>query len=200
MSTQALPTHTDDDPARVDSAATRSGSHRQPAGAPVLRTPEIRDGARLWEIAKDSQVLDTNSSYAYLLWCRDFAATSVVAEVDGRVAGFVIGYLRPESPRTVFVWQVAVDHDQRGRGLGVAMLDRLVDNLIDAGGHGVDALETTVSPDNPASIAMFAALARRRGAEMAKTELFTPGDFPDSHIAEDLYRIAPIARKTERDL
>ncbi|WP_280467669.1 diaminobutyrate acetyltransferase [Nocardia cyriacigeorgica] len=200
MSTQALPTQTDDDPAHIDSVATRSGSRRPTAGAPILRTPEIRDGARIWGIAKDSQVLDTNSSYAYLLWCRDFAATSVVAEVDGRVVGFVIGYLRPESPRTVFVWQVAVDHDQRGRGLGVAMLDRLVDNLIDAEGHGVDALETTVSPDNPASIAMFAALARRRGAEMTKTELFTPGDFPDSHIAEDLYRIAPIARKTERDL
>ncbi|NEW37476.1 diaminobutyrate acetyltransferase [Nocardia cyriacigeorgica] len=166
----------------------------------MVRRPRISDGARMWGIAKDSQVLDTNSSYAYLLWCRDFAATSVVAEVDDRVVGFVIGYLRPESPRTVFVWQVAVDHEQRGRGLGVAMLDRLVDNLIDAEGNGIDALETTVSPDNPASIAMFAALARRRDAEMTKNELFAPGDFPDSHIAEDLYRIAPIARKTERDL
>nr|WP_081512710.1 diaminobutyrate acetyltransferase [Nocardia donostiensis] len=186
-----------------------------PAGAVVLRQPRIADGTRIWEIAKDSQVLDVNSSYAYLLWCRDFAASSVVAEVDGKVVGFVTGYLRPESPSTLFVWQVAVDDDQRGRGLGVAMLDHLVGSLAASVdneeadnkevenetplGSGVRELETTVSPDNTASVAMFASLARRRGAQMTKSSLFEPDMFPDSHAAEDLYHIAPIARNTERD-
>ena len=59
--------------------------------AVLFRSPQIDDGVRLWEIARDSKVLDLNSSYAYLLWCRDFSATSIVAEVDGRVVGFVSG-------------------------------------------------------------------------------------------------------------
>ena len=168
----------------------------------VLRAPRITDAARLWQIVDESKVLDVNSSYAYLLWCRDFATTSVVAERGGRVVGFVTGYLRPEAPGTLFVWQVAVDADQRGRGVGVAMLDWLV-AAVTAPGHpaggAMTALETTVSPDNSASIAMFASLARRRGAEMVRSELFEPGVFPDSHEAEDLYRISPIARKNERD-
>ncbi|WTL30464.1 diaminobutyrate acetyltransferase [Nocardia sp. NBC_01503] len=154
----------------------------------ILRTPDLDDGARLWRIAANSGVLDTNSSYAYLLWCRDFAATSVVVEIDGEVGGFVIGYLRPQQPDTFFVWQVAVEHAHRGKGLGVAMLDFLFDGLAE---HGVSALETTVSPDNAASIAMFGALARRHGAPLTRRPLFGPGHFPDGHEPEHLFRIAP---------
>nr|WP_067522566.1 diaminobutyrate acetyltransferase [Nocardia uniformis] len=152
----------------------------------ALRSPCVDDGAQIWRIARDSQVLDTNSSYAYLMWCRDFAATSMVVDIDGVVAGFVIGYQRPHAPDVLFVWQVAVDHAYRGRGLGVAMLDHLLNNCA---GQGVSTLETTISPDNPASIAMFGSLARRRGATMADYSLFERADFPDHHEAERLYRI-----------
>nr|WP_319943179.1 diaminobutyrate acetyltransferase [Nocardia aurantia] len=163
-----------------------------------MRAPRTADGAPLWRIAVDSRVLDANSSYAYLLWCRDFRSTSVVAEIDSQVAGFVIGYLRPQARNTLFVWQVAVDHRFRGRGLAGTMLDRLVGNVA---AHGVSTLETTVSPDNDASLAMFAALARRHGTELEREELFTPPDFPDGHQAEDLYRIAlQTAAHTEEEI
>lgn len=161
----------------------------------VLRPPRVGDGAEIWRIAKESRVLDVNSSYAYLLWCRDFAGTSLVAESGGRVVGFVIGYLRPDRPDTVFVWQVAVDRSQRGRGTGTALIQRLLDNVA---AHGATALETTVAPDNPASIAMFGSVARRRGAEMTRQPLFEPGVFPDHHTAEDLYRIAPTVQEELR--
>ena len=72
--------------------------------------PAVADGAALWRIARDSKTLDLNSSYSYLLWCRDFAATSAVARDEtGQPVGFVTGYTRPERPRTLLVWQVAVD-------------------------------------------------------------------------------------------
>ncbi|MEV6768493.1 diaminobutyrate acetyltransferase [Nocardia sp. NPDC051030] len=160
----------------------------------LIREPVVGDGGRMWQIAKDSQVLDANSSYAYLLWCRDFADTSMVAEIDGEVAGFVIGYTRPQAPQTLFVWQVAVDHAHRGRGLGVAMLDALLEYGAE---QDISLLETTISPDNPASIAMFSALARRRGAQMTRSELFAAGQFPDGHEPEDLYRIAPVTPQEE---
>ncbi|MFI5783620.1 diaminobutyrate acetyltransferase [Nocardia sp. NPDC051570] len=134
-------------------------------------------------------MLDANSSYAYLLWCRDFRATSVVVEIGGDIAGFTTGYLRPQAPDVLFIWQVAVDHAYRGRGLGVAMLDHLVNNLA---AQGISTLETTVSPDNEASLAMFASLARRREAQLTRQVLFEPQDFPDGHESEDLYRIGPL--------
>ncbi|MEU2255325.1 diaminobutyrate acetyltransferase [Nocardia xishanensis] len=183
----------------IDSADLASAWRRSDRiGVPRLRAPQLGDAAQIWRIAKDSHVLDTNSSYAYLLWCRDFPGTTVVAEVDGRVVGFVIGYLRPQAPDTVFVWQVAVSQSERGRGTGTALIEHLLDTVAP---HGVTALETTISPDNPASVAMFAAVARRRGARMTKRPLFDPGVFPDNHAAEDLYRIAPTAqRKPEKEL
>ncbi len=140
----------------------------------------------MWEIARDSQVLDLNSSYAYVLWCRDFAASSVVAIDGGRVVGFVSGYVRPQRADTLFVWQVAVDADHRGRSVAGRMVDELLDRLRP---DGVIRLETTISPDNTASQALFAALARRRGTDITKHDLFGTEHFPDSHEAEELYLI-----------
>ncbi|MFE3057035.1 diaminobutyrate acetyltransferase [Nocardia sp. NPDC059239] len=159
-----------------------------------IREPVLADGARMWRIAEDSRVLDTNSSYAYLLWCRDFADTSIVAEIDGEIAGFVIGYTRPAWPHILFVWQVAVDQPHRGHGLGVDMLDALLES---AAARGATQLETTIAPDNPASVAMFASLARRRGAALTRTTLFTADQFPGGHQPEDLYRIAPVTTQEE---
>ncbi|NLU84033.1 diaminobutyrate acetyltransferase [Rhodococcus sp. HNM0569] len=154
--------------------------------AVLFRCPQIADGVRLWEIAKNTDVLDLNSSYAYVLWCRDFATTSIVATVDDRPVGFVTGYRRQDAPNTVMVWQVAVDADQRGKRIAGRMLHALLDRLAP---EGVDRLETTISPDNTASIALFTGVARDRNTSITKQELFSPNDFPDSHEAEDLYTI-----------
>lgn len=159
-----------------------------PAGSPfVLRPPTIEDGGAMWRVARDSQTLDLNTSYAYLLWARDFAATSVVAERDGEVVGFVSGYIRPEAPHTLMVWQVAVDADQRGHGLAGRMLDHLAETV-----PGVTSLETTITDDNEASRALFARFARNRGADHEELDLFVREHFPDEgHEPEVLHRIGP---------
>lgn len=154
-----------------------------------LRTPTVADGPVLLRMAEDSATLDVNSPYAYLLWCRDFAATSVLAEVDGSAAGFVTGYRRPEQPTTLVVWQVAVDAAQRGAGLAGRMLDHLAHQLWPS---GVTHLETSITPDNEASQRLFIAFARRWEAEIERSELFAADLFPASHLAEELFRIGPL--------
>lgn len=153
----------------------------------ILRQPSIEDGGEMWRVARDSQTLDLNSSYAYLLWARDFAATSVVAERAGKVVGFVSGYVRPAAPRTLMVWQVAVDADQRGHGLAGRMLDHLAAHV-----PGVDVLETTITDDNAASRALFAGFARSHDAQHEEIDLFVTAHFPDEgHDPEVLHRIGP---------
>lgn len=177
--------------AQQDEPEHRIGGSVDAAGV-VITEPDCTDGPNLWRLARSSGVLDVNSSYAYLLWCRDFAGTSVVAKIDGTVVGFVTGFLRPEAPDTVMVWQVAVDGGQRGRNLACRMLHTLVGRLAP---RGVRWLHTTVSPSNEASIRLFTALARDRGTDIERRELFTPEDFPTEepgdHEAEDLYVIGP---------
>jgi L-2,4-diaminobutyric acid acetyltransferase len=142
----------------------------------------------MWQLAKDSGSLDLNSPYSYLLWCRDFAETSIVARAGERLAGFVTGYLRPDSPDTLFVWQVAVDHALRGRGTASRMLGSLADRM---GPQGCRYLEATVTPGNVASARLFAGFAASRTAEITSDPLFDDELFPGSHEPEVLFRIGP---------
>ncbi|MBB5153913.1 diaminobutyrate acetyltransferase [Saccharopolyspora phatthalungensis] len=170
----------------IDNQNGESGS----AGRLEIDTPVVTDGPELYRITRDSAVLDVNSSYAYLLWCRDFAQTSAVARIDGAVVGFVTGYIRPDAPDTLVVWQIAVDASQRGGGVAGRLLGELVDRVL---ARGVRYLETTITADNAASIKLFTGLARKREADLERSELFTADLFPDAHLGEDLYRIGPFA-------
>ncbi|HEX6517750.1 MAG TPA: diaminobutyrate acetyltransferase [Nocardioidaceae bacterium] len=154
-----------------------------------FRRPTLHDGREMWRMARDSKVLDLNTSYAYLLWCRDFASTSVVADVDGTPGGFVTGYLRPDQPDTLMVWQVAVDEEHRGRGLARRMLSELVDAVP----NRVTGMETTITADNAASIALFTSFADSRGARITREPVFDASLFPDGHETELLFRIGPLA-------
>ncbi|MCD9142309.1 diaminobutyrate acetyltransferase [Streptomyces albireticuli] len=177
--------------AQADLARAHNEFLEMPEGL-TLDSPRVEDGAAIWRMARDSGALDLNSSYSYLLWCRDFAATSAVARrADGRPAGFVTGYLRPERPGTLVVWQVAVDHGHRGRGLAAALLDGLVARV--ARERDVHAVETTVTPDNTASNRLFASFAARHGARVDREVLFDDGLFPGGgHAPEVLHRIGPL--------
>lgn len=155
--------------------------------------PAVADGAALWRIARDSKALDLNSSYSYLLWCRDFAGTTAVARDErGEPVGFVTGYIRPERPHTLLVWQVAVDGAHRGRGIAAALLDGLVARV--GGAYGVTSVETTITPGNTASERLFGSFAERHGARVEREVLFDTGLFPDGpHDPEVLYRIGPLS-------
>jgi L-2,4-diaminobutyric acid acetyltransferase len=155
----------------------------------TIGRPSVSDGVACWRIAADSGVLDVNSRYAYLLWCRDFASTSVVAREGGNVIGFITGFRRPDESSTLLVWQVAVDEVARGRGVAGRMLDALFDAVPDVG-H----LETTVTPDNEGSIALFNRFAQRRGAKVQRSELFGSELLGAGHEPEILFRIGPVRR------
>ncbi|MFE7135521.1 diaminobutyrate acetyltransferase [Streptomyces sp. NPDC057638] len=175
----------------------------------VIGSPRVEDGAAIWRIARDSRALDLNSSYSYLLWCRDFAGTSLVArDGSGIPVAFVTGYVRPEQPTTLVVWQIAVDASHRGRGLAGTLLDALTDKV--RGTQGIRRIETTITPDNTASDRLFTSFAQRRGTGLEREVLFDAALFPSeadgaaapsegardgqdgqdaSHQSEFLYRI-----------
>lgn len=155
--------------------------------------PSVADGAALWRIARDSKALDLNSSYSYLLWCRDFAATSAVARDErGEPVGFVTGYVRPDRPGTLLVWQVAVDAAHRGRGLAAALLDGLAARV--SAELGLRTVETTITPGNTASERLFTSFAERHGARLEREVLFDARLFPDGpHDPEVLHRIGPLS-------
>lgn len=156
-----------------------------------FRSLRTKDGKDIWEIAKASGTLDLNSPYHYLIMCRHFGLTGLVAETQGRIVGFVTAYIPPETPDTLFVWQVAVDESARGSGIAKRMLVRVFEN---AKAVGVRYLSATITPSNQASINLFTAVARELKADfMFEGEFFSAADFgPNVHEPEVFFQIGPV--------
>ncbi|KAB7627227.1 diaminobutyrate acetyltransferase [Alkalilimnicola sp. S0819] len=164
----------------------------------TFRNPTVEDGGAIWRIVKESGVLDLNSSYMYLLLCKDFGDSCVIAEHEGRAVGFVTGYRPPGRPEAAFLWQVGVDSAMRGHGLGKRLLGAF---LRSPGNRGATRLETTISPDNDASRALFRAVARDLGAEVKVEPCFTAAHFPEAgHEDEELFLIGPFDAETPNKL
>lgn len=145
-------------------------------------------------LADATETLDLNSTYAYLLWATDFADTTIVAEADQKLVGFITGYHPPTRPEVLFVWQVAVAPSAQGRGLGSAMLDGLVARVrADRRGHPV-TVEATVAPSNEHSRALFGGFARRHGVPITEHDRFSAEmlDVNGNHEDEPVLRIGPI--------
>jgi L-2,4-diaminobutyric acid acetyltransferase len=158
----------------------------------VYRTPSIEDGAEMWKMVDEAAALDPNSSYAYFMACRNFAATSVVAEVGGEIAGMVTAYPLPDDPQRLFVWQVNVREAFQGRGIAAGMLNELL-NRDDCA--SVRFIETTVEPGNDASEALFRRVAADFNADINSKEIYKDELFPDAeHRAERLFVVGPITR------
>lgn len=159
----------------------------------TLRAPDSADGPRLHALVRECKPLDENSMYCNLLQCTHFADTCVAAEMDGQLVGFISGYIPPKQADTLFVWQVAVSKKARGHGLAKRMLDDLIgrDNC-----EQVCFIETTITPDNDASWAMFRGFAKKRRMPTEEFILFDSRiHFAGEHIDEHLLRIGPFNLK-----
>lgn len=157
----------------------------------TLRQPDAQDGYSLNQLVARCQPLDTNSVYCNLLQCTDFSATAIAAEsADGQLAGFISGYCPPERSDTLFVWQVAVDPAWRGQGLALRMLLALVRRVAET--HSIRYLETTISPGNDASQALFLKAFSALGiAHQTRTLFSRHTHFSGQHEDEVLYRAGP---------
>lgn len=155
----------------------------------VLRTPNAADGPALSQLVSQCPPLDENSRYCNLLQVSHFADTAVVADQQDRLVGAITGYLKPGHKDTLFVWQVAVHSHMRGAGLARRMLESILGRprLAD-----LRYIETTITPDNQASWALFESIARRLGAPLQKSVLFeSEVHFAGHHDEEVLCRIGP---------
>jgi diaminobutyrate acetyltransferase len=156
----------------------------------VLRIPTLEDGMAVYNLVEKCPPLDTNSSYCNLLQCSHFANTSVAAEVDGALAGFISGYVIPNRPNTLFIWQVAVSEQARGLGLASRMLRNILERPFC---KGVAYIETSITAENQASWALFRALAKKLPAQFQSSEwMDKTAHFTGQHESEALVKIGPL--------
>ncbi|WP_221892316.1 diaminobutyrate acetyltransferase [Teredinibacter haidensis] len=163
-----------------------------------FRIPVLEDGMSVFRLIQRCPPLDTNSSYCNLLQCGHFSSTSVAADLDGELVGFISGYLVPERPGILFIWQVAVDERARGLGLVSQMLAHMLNR---SSCRGIRHLETTITKDNKPSWGLFKSLAKRLGADIQSSSwLDKQAHFDGQHDSESLVRIGPFNLGQTRDL
>jgi ribosomal protein S18 acetylase RimI-like enzyme len=97
------------------------------------------------------------------LWLQHFTGTSWIAETaDGRIAGFLIGFLSPDHPDTAYCHMIATSPNLRRAGLGAALYERFFG---DARAAGRSQVKAVTWPGNRISLAFHRAI----GFEIAKS-------------------------------
>ncbi|KKN06430.1 hypothetical protein LCGC14_1077280, partial [marine sediment metagenome] len=95
----------------------------------------------------------------------------------------------PDNPQTLFIWQVAVGEEARGKGLASRMLKNILNRTAT---KSVTFIETTITPDNKASWALFESLAKKLDAPLNSTVMFErDAHFAGEHETEMLVKIGP---------
>ncbi|MEV6390470.1 GNAT family N-acetyltransferase [Nocardia xishanensis] len=84
-----------------------------------------------------------------------FAATSLVAECDGELAGFLVGFLSADHPEEAYVHFAGVHPARRGSGLGRRLYHRFIDG---ARLDGRTVIRAITSPRNSGSVAFHEAM------------------------------------------
>lgn len=158
----------------------------------MVRSPIVQDGKQIYKLAKASEALDTNSEYTYLLLGVHFAQTSSVAEVNGKLVGFVKAYIPPNQPDTLFVWQICMESAQRKSGIARKMI---FDILRREFCRNVRYIHTTITPSNEASGGFFKSLACALDADIIAHPLFSSDYFSAPHEDEDLFIIGPFSHQ-----
>lgn len=155
----------------------------------TLRPPTLTDGMDVYRLIESSPPLDTNSSYCNLLQCSHFSSTSVAADADGTLVGFISGYILPERPDTLFIWQVAVAEQARGQRLASKMLSHILSRI---NCKNVRYIETSITEDNQASFSVFKGLAKQLDADIQISPwMDKERHFSGLHDSEPLVRVGP---------
>lgn len=158
----------------------------------TFRRPDTEDGAEIWQLIRECGPLDENSMYLNLLQCDHFAETCVIAEKDDQIVGWVSGYIVPNAPDTLFIWQVAVSEAARGHGVARRMLEEILARDIC---KDVTRLQTTITRDNDASWALFNSFAERMDAEIEHDPHFEKSEhFQGRHDTEYMVTIEDLNR------
>lgn len=156
----------------------------------VIRPLKVADALDITAMVRESGALDVNSDYAYLLMCTHFSMTSAIAQYGNESAGFVTAYILPHEPGTLFVWQICVRPAYQGLGLGIRLMQSLLQRIEC---KQVRFVEATINPSNLASQKLFRTLAKQHGTECKTSHFFSKDLFSSSsHEEELLFRIGPL--------
>ena len=149
--------------------------------------PRKEDGISVAELIKRCPPLDLNSTYHYLIQSHYFSKTCSFAFDNKKVVAFVSGFINSSKNNSLFIWQVAIDENYRGKELGIELIEFILNQ-----NKNLDSIETTVTKNNISSRRMFQKICEKYKSRISELILFDKEkDFANKHDSEMLIKIGP---------
>lgn len=122
----------------------------------VLRRPTADDHPRLIGVVDEWWGGRPLRHLLPRLWLEHFSGTSWIAERgDGRLAGFIVGFVSQDDPETAYAHMIASNPNRRRGGVGRALYEHF---FADVRGRGARRVMAVTWPGNRPSIAFHRAM------------------------------------------
>jgi GNAT superfamily N-acetyltransferase len=111
------------------------------------------------------------------LWFEHFAGSSWIVESgEGRLLGFLVGFISPDHPSEAYIHMVGTNPNHRKRGLGRALYERFFEDVRANGARRVSAVTW---PGNQISVRFHTAMGFRPHDGPGTQRLYGTVAFPD---------------------
>ncbi len=121
-------------------------------GKAVIRNPEENEFMKIYEFVSNCKPLENYEEHFYRIMLRYFSKNCLLAEVNDHMAGFILGFISQNEPKKFFIWQVGVNPNIQGKGIGSRLVEGIEKKALDSGS---ERSELTVDPENTPSQKLF---------------------------------------------
>jgi diaminobutyrate acetyltransferase len=117
-----------------------------------IRRSSVEDFLKLHELVGRIENIVQHPPHFYKIMLRYFGDTIILAEEEGELTGFLLGFVSQTNPEEYFIWQLGVDPRYRGRKIAGKIMEETIKA---AGEKGCRLVSATVEIVNIPSQRLF---------------------------------------------
>lgn len=118
----------------------------------IIRKAKEEEFLNVYEFVSRCNLLENYAEHFYKIMLRYFGNSCFIADYNGDIVGFVLGFVSQIYDKTYFLWQVGVDESMRGEGIGKMLLETVEKEMRKL---GCNRIELTIYPKNIPSKRLF---------------------------------------------
>jgi len=118
----------------------------------TIRKAKEEEFLNVYEFVSRCNLLENYAEHFYKIMLRYFCNSCFVADYNGNIVGFVLGFVSQVHDKTYFLWQIGIDESIRERGIGKMLLEKVEEEVRKL---GCNRIELTIDPKNIPSKRLF---------------------------------------------
>ncbi len=112
-----------------------------------LRKASFDDYIKLYELIGEIEGIVQHPTHFYKIMITYFGNSIPIVSLNGRIVGFLLGFVSQTDPDEFFIWQLGVSPQHRGKGIAGKIMDYTLSIATESGCRRITAtVETTNKP------------------------------------------------------